>query len=216
MNDPVHHECLQGERAWFDARLGVPTASGLSKIVMPAKLELSKQAIGYADELLAEWILGEPVDGWDESTGTRYMKSGIATEEQAACWFAFEMGLDVQTCGFFTVGKRSFGASPDRLIGDDGLLEIICPKITTHMEFQRNHDELFKRKGLQVIGQRIATKRTRAWILSYHAKIQPVLLDVPAWEEKQQKVEKAVTAFVRDLDARKQEEDPEKWARKGR
>jgi hypothetical protein len=212
----IHHDVTQGEVAWFRARLGIPTASCFDKILTKAKLDLSKQAVEYADTLLAEWVLQEPVETYE---GTQYQNRGIEMEPEAAAWFAFDQGLapdDVQTVGFCTLDDRLAGCSPDRFVRDDALLEIKCKGAKGHMKARRDPEWLLKEHRLQVYGQMWVTGRRTCWLVSYNPKLTSVVLKVEWDDGIIGKIKEAVTAFVADLDARKQAESPEEWARRGR
>ena len=57
----------QGYAEWVAARLGIPTASCFDKIITPKTMKPSASADKYAWELIAERVLGRPVD--DASSG---------------------------------------------------------------------------------------------------------------------------------------------------
>ena len=52
---------------------------------------------------------------------TKAMQDGIDYEQNLADAYSSALGVPVEKCGFFTA--TSSGASPDRLVGDDGLIE---------------------------------------------------------------------------------------------
>jgi len=68
----------QGTMEWAQARLGLPTSSCFDQIVTPARLQPAK-ATAYLDTLLAEWVLGEPLDGGESLE----MRRGTVAENQA-------------------------------------------------------------------------------------------------------------------------------------
>lgn len=113
-------DCEQGTPEWFAARLGIVTASSMEKIISPTG-EASKQADGYANQLLAEMITGEPSDAWG---GNSFTARGKEYEEEAAKYYAMTRGVDLETIGFCTTDDGRVGASPDRFVGSDGMLEI--------------------------------------------------------------------------------------------
>lgn len=64
------------------------------------------------------------------------MQWGIEQEPIARARYEEVTGTLVQLCGFAIHGDINFfGASPDGLVGDDGLIEIKCPTSTTYMEW---------------------------------------------------------------------------------
>src|SRR5699024_6818972 len=63
------------------------------------------------------------------------MQWGIDTEPQARLAYEFHRNLDVVETGFVLHPSiADTGASPDGLVGTDGLVEIKCPLPATHME----------------------------------------------------------------------------------
>jgi hypothetical protein len=69
------------------------------------------------------------------------------------------------------------GCSPDRLIGDDGLLEIKVPKGGTHISYLLKAD-LDKDYYPQAQGQLLVTGRAWVDMISYHPKMQPQIIRV--------------------------------------
>ncbi|GFV11507.1 yqaJ domain-containing protein [Trichonephila clavipes] len=56
------------------------------------------------------------------------MKYGLANEEIARKQYEREYSTEVNICGLFVDKDKPFlCASPDGLVGDDGLIEIKCP-----------------------------------------------------------------------------------------
>ncbi len=55
-------QCEQGTPEWFQARLGIPTCSRLDEVLTPKTLKLSTPAGKYRNQLLAEWLVGYPLD----------------------------------------------------------------------------------------------------------------------------------------------------------
>lgn len=112
-------ELKQGSPEWFEAREGRITGSRVGAIlgVSPYK---TKQAT--LRDMVAE-ALGER-DDFDNPA----MKWGRDNEDKARHIYEFlYIGIDkVEQTGFWTHHKF-LGASPDGLVGDDGLVEIKCP-----------------------------------------------------------------------------------------
>ena len=104
---------------WFQARMGIPTASEfktvLSKGVGKAP---SKTRRTYMLKLAGEIITGQPMDSFSNA----HMERGIAMEPEARAWYEFLKGVDTQPVGFIRNGNT--GCSPDALVGGDGLLEV--------------------------------------------------------------------------------------------
>ena len=123
---------LQCTKEWFQSRIGCLTASQAKDVLARSKTN-GKPLKGYFDlieKLITERITGEPV-----SFGlTPAMQWGIDHEDEARARYECETGELVDLVGFVphpTIAM--FGASPDGLIGKDGLLEIKCPTTVTQI-----------------------------------------------------------------------------------
>lgn len=115
---------------WYQARLGIPTASSFGKIITN-QLKPSTQAEVYQNQLVAEWYTGE--------TGFNFisdaMQRGIDLEPAALEAYEFATDKEVETVGFvYKDAKQLVGASPDGLCGDIGV-EIKCPLPSTHVSY---------------------------------------------------------------------------------
>lgn len=124
--------CEQGSEEWRMARCGVATASQFNRLVTPAKLQPSKSLNGYALELLAEWLLGRPLD---DGSSSPWMERGRDMEEEALGWYALDTGTEPDRVGFCATDDGLAGASPDALVGEDGGLEIKCPTAPVHLGY---------------------------------------------------------------------------------
>ena len=120
----------QGTPEWHALRCGKATASRIADIVRRTKGGQSKSRDRYLGELVAERLTGMQADGFK----TADMEWGSATEEQARAAYEFYCGGELMAVDFVdhpTV--KMSGASPDRMVGTDGLLEIKCPASHTHI-----------------------------------------------------------------------------------
>ncbi len=151
-----HYDVEQGSETWFNLRLGIPTASEFSKIMTPAKMELSKQADEYALLKLSEIMTGE-YQGIFEPT--YYMERGKILENEAIEAYEFQNEVKVQRVGFVTDDSKSFGASPDFLVGNDGCGENKCLKGANHLKYLIKYDEIKAEHKTQVQGQLLIAER---------------------------------------------------------
>ena len=121
----------QGSDQWLMLRLGIPTASNFSKIITP-KGKPSTQRNAYLNKLLAEWVVGEPIDGYKSAS----MEYGNIMEDEARKLFEFINDVEIrQVSLIYGDDSRMIGASPDGLIGDDRGFEVKCPEAHTHIEY---------------------------------------------------------------------------------
>lgn len=120
----IIHEMEQGTPEWLAARLGIPTASEMSRIITPAKGDLSKQCKAYAHQLVAETLLGRPLEK-PPGDGPWAMRRGKELEPLARAQYARDNKIEIRTVGLVTTNDGRVGASPDALIiGERGGLEI--------------------------------------------------------------------------------------------
>lgn len=165
-------ECEQKSPEWYAARCGIPTASGFDKIVT-TKGEQSKQRTKYLYQLA-----GECVSGLAEESYQNYaMLRGIETEAEARSFYEFTTGSDVAQVGFCISDCGKYGASPDGLVGEDGILEIKCPTMAVHVGYLLEGSlpmDYFQ----QTQGQLLVTGRKWSAFLSYYPGLKPVLIRV--------------------------------------
>lgn len=130
-------ECEQLSADWHSVRRGIPTASGFDKIVTPAKGLASAQQSKYMDELIAQ-ILDQ---GYSQEPDNRFvsaaMQNGIDCEPAARSWYEFEFDREVRNVGFCLSDCGRYGCSPDGLVGTEGVIEIKCPDLKTHIRYLR-------------------------------------------------------------------------------
>lgn len=111
--------CDQGTDEWFRSRLGIPTASEFSTIMAKGKAGAeSKTRQTYLYKLAGEIITGEPM----ESYSNAHMERGKAMEDEARSLYEFMTDQSCERVGFIRSGRK--GASPDSLVGSNGLVEI--------------------------------------------------------------------------------------------
>jgi hypothetical protein len=176
----------QGSGEWFAARLGLPTASCFDKILTSKTLKLSASADGYMHKLLAEQVLG--VHLADESSG--FMQRGQVMEKRAIGYYELQRDVETAPGGFILRDDRRAGCSPDRFVGDDGLLEIKVPAAATHIGYLLDEEGIGYR--LQVQGQLWIAEREWCDTLSYHPDMPPALVR----QERDDKVIDALAAAV--------------------
>jgi len=119
---------------WFAARLGKVTASKIADVMARTKTGYSASRANYAAQLVTERLTGRREEGFTNAA----MQWGTDTEPQARAMYELETGATVIECGFFDHPVIVMtGASPDGLVGDDGLVEIKCPNSATHISTLR-------------------------------------------------------------------------------
>lgn len=119
---------------WYTERCGCLTASNAKKAF--ARLKNGDKGDTYWNEVFrvaAEQRTGKVEDNFVSQA----MLHGIETEPEARSMYELETGNDVVLTGFIRHPENPFlGASPDGLVGKDGLIEIKCPTQTTFTRYQ--------------------------------------------------------------------------------
>jgi putative phage-type endonuclease len=121
----------QGSDAWKRERAGKATASRMADIMARTKSGYGASRGNYLAELVAERLTGEPTEGFVNAA----MQRGTMLEPEAREAYEFDMACVVEQVGFIhhpTIPMS--GASPDGLVGDDGMVEIKCPGTANHIE----------------------------------------------------------------------------------
>lgn len=116
---------------WLNARLGIVTASRVSDVMAKTKTGPAAVRQNYMAQLIIEALTGKPVEQYTNGA----MLWGIEQEPSAKAVYEIANDVMVEDVGFITanLGNGLLGASPDGLIGTDGLVEIKCPNSATHL-----------------------------------------------------------------------------------
>lgn len=116
---------------WFAARLGKVTASRIADLTAKTKTGWGASRVNYKAQLIAERLTGQR----QESFTNAAMQWGTDTEPQARAMYQLHTGATVTEEAFVVHPSIvDAGASPDGLVGVDGLVEIKCPNTATHIE----------------------------------------------------------------------------------
>lgn len=122
---------IQGSEEWFAARLGKVTASRVADVIAKTKAGYSTSRANYAAELIVERLTGQRQEGFTNAA----MQWGTDNEPAAREAYEFRSGLWVDQVGFINHPRiAQSGASPDGLVGTDGMIEIKCPNTATHLD----------------------------------------------------------------------------------
>ena len=164
-------DCEQGSGHWKSLRRGIPTASDFGRIVTSSGRKSSQQD-AFTGALLAEWVTGESDGAWQ---GSGDSERGRHLEPKAREYYAFFRDAEPETVGFiYKDVSRMSGCSPDALVGDDGLLELKVPKLSTHIMWL-GADSVPRNHIPQLQGQLWVTGREWVDFCSYHPDFPPFL-----------------------------------------
>jgi putative phage-type endonuclease len=126
----MSEEIVQGSSQWFQMRAGHVTASQVSCVL--AKQDTAKYE-NYRAQLVAEILTGQPQEDNYQSPD---MLRGIELEPFARAAYEVKMNVLVDKHAFSKHPTIEMaGASPDGLVGDDGLIEIKCTKTAIHIQY---------------------------------------------------------------------------------
>jgi len=156
---------------WFAARLGKVTASRIADVVAKTKSGVSASRGNYMAQLIVERMTGKPTESYSNSA----MQWGTDTEPLARA--AYEMATDymVDEVGFVEHPRLAMsGASPDGLVGDEGLIEIKCPNTATHIETLIS-DNIDNKYLLQMQWQMACTGRKWCDFVSFDPRMPEAL-----------------------------------------
>lgn len=189
----IRIECEQGSAEWAKARSGIPTASNFHRIVTPKTGRLSESSHAYLCELLAERMLGVSLD----DSMSEWMERGKELEESAVAYYELQKDTETEEVGFCLRDDRSAGCSPDRLVGDDGGLEIKCPSAAVHVAYLIDPPHKYRP---QIQGSLWVTGREWWDFLSYNPILPPALIRFERDEDYIEKLAAAVGAFSERLE----------------
>ena len=190
----------QGTDEWRQARLGKVTASRIADVMAKTKTGWGASRGNYLAELVAERLTGVPTEGFKSAA----MEWGNQYEADARDLYQFMKGFDVVNVGMIphpTIADA--GASPDGLVGDDGLIEIKCPQTKTHIDTLLS-ETVPSRYGLQMQWQMACTGRKWCDFVSYDprmpTRLQLLIIHVPRDDELIATLEDAVNKGVQEVE----------------
>ena len=160
----------QRSAEWFAARLGCVTASRVKDVMANGRGSAPSAARkNYLMELLCERLTGQ--QGGADLSRNAAVQRGVELEPFACMAYEADKGLIVAETGLVMHPTiPMFGASPDGLAGDDGVLEIKCPNTATHIATLQSgrHDPQYE---WQMLAQMACTGRHWADFVSYDDRL---------------------------------------------
>lgn len=116
---------------WHAARLGKVTASRVADVIAKTKTGWGASRANLMADLIVERLTGQPASAFINAA----MEWGTEQEPHARAAYSARTGELVEEAGFIDHPRvASSGASPDGLVGDDGLVEFKCPNTATHLD----------------------------------------------------------------------------------
>lgn len=164
MNKPIFHNVTQNSEEWHKLRCGKFTAS------MFGNLFSKKDSVAYRNAInnvVHQIITGEV----EETYKNADMERGHEWENLAAQHYELTTFKNISNGGFWELNKY-VGCSPDRLVDDDGILEIKTHKGAIMIDVLVNKKSpLFD--PYQIQGQLLCTGRKWCDFIAYNHKHKP-------------------------------------------
>lgn len=163
-----HHNIDQNTPEWMALRVGRFTSSTFKDLFLK---ETTQTYINAIYKVAYERFTKEAVEGYENE----WMIRGRELEPEARLVYELSNEVEVANGGFYC--DEWVGSSPDGLIGDDGLLEIKCPKYSTHIQYiiDKKLPTIYK---WQVQGQLYCSDRDWCDFFSYHPGLPPFKIRV--------------------------------------
>jgi hypothetical protein len=125
-------------------------------------------------------------------------------EPVARAAYEAHTGTFITQTGFWLHSEIPFfGASPDGLVGDDGLIEIKCPKTPNHLRY-RNEGKVPAKYKRQMICQILCTGRKWVDFVSFDNRVRDSKqLFIVRFEPTQKEIDeilKSVQSFLADVE----------------
>lgn len=192
----------QHSEEWWSARAGRVTASRIADVMAKTKTGWGAGRKNYMAELITERLTGQCAPGFSNAA----MQWGTEVEPQARDAYRFITLGSVEETGFHVHPDiDQSGASPDGLVGDDGLVEIKCPNTATHLETLES-EKIADKYLLQMQWQMACTGRAWCDFMSFDPRLpdemQAWIKRVPRDDERISEIESAVRDFLAELEDR--------------
>ena len=158
------HNFEQRTDEWYAIRRGKMSASNAETIIANGKgLET------YIYNLMAEYYSSAEKENYVNAD----MQRGIDLEPEAKIEFQFYTGLDIKEVGCVELNDYIL-ASPDGLIGDDGLIEIKCPNDSIYFKLLLSNN-IKPEYIAQMQMQMYVTDRQYCYFVSYNPNFEKSL-----------------------------------------
>lgn len=191
----------QGSEAWLLAKAGRCTASRFADVLAKIKTGEASSRRNYRLQLVTERLTDRPVDGYKNAA----MEWGGEQEAFARDAYEARTGVLVDLSEFIRHPDVAWsGCSPDGLVGDDGLIEIKCPYVSTvHVETMLSGGHPSEHKA-QIQGSLWITGRQWCDFVSFDPRmperLQLYVFRVVRDEEYIKALEAEVKKFLAEVD----------------
>jgi len=129
----IYTDLVQGSQEWHEARCGSIGATAINDIMSTGKG--SAESAGrknYRAAKVCEILTKFTAENYVNAA----MQRGIDLEPAARDVYSFVRGVDVEQVGLIKHPVLTYShASPDGLVGDDGMIEIKVPSPANHIDY---------------------------------------------------------------------------------
>ena len=195
-------ELVQGSDDWKRARAGSVGASSIADLMAKTKTGWGASRANLMARLIAERLTGEPQDAYQNEA----MRWGTDTEPTARSAYSLLRDVDVTEVGLIRHPTiEGAHASPDGLVGNDGMVELKCPNTATHIETLLA-GTVADRYVKQMQFQMACTGRAWCDFVSFDPRmpgdLQMFVRRVPRDEAQISEIEDAVRHFLMEVNAK--------------
>lgn len=192
----------QRSEQWFAARCGSLGASQIADAISKSK---DGKAFGSTSANLRAKLVVERLTGIQEDNfKTAAIQHGIDSEEAARLAYEAHTGAFVTEVGLYKHPTiQGTHASPDGLVGDDGLIEIKCPNSATHIDTLKT-EKVPTKYLYQMQWQMRCTDRQWCDFVSFDPRLPENLRlfvkRIPRDDAQIAKLETEITQFLKGVD----------------
>lgn len=195
-------DCEQLSTEWMLTKHGKVTGSRIAEAlaVLTRKSGEAACRFNYKIELVSEILTGRSTDKYV----SKEMDWGIENEPFARALYEIRHDVTVEQVGFYVhpTIERS-GASPDGLVGDDGMAQIKCPNTTTHLVYMLAN-EVPEEYQPQMLWEMACAERQWSDFVSYDPRLpehlQLFVKRFPRDNERIAEMESGVLRFLAEVD----------------
>lgn len=195
----MSEDLVQGSDEWKAARIGSLGASVVHEVITKTKSGYAASRANRMATVLLERLTGKSIDIFQ----TQAMQQGIEREPEARAAYCFLTDGKVTEVGIFKHPElKGTHASPDGLVGDNGLVEIKCPQPAQHLETLLSQ-QIPDKYIVQCLWQMRCTGRQWCDYVSYNpdfpVNMRLFIRRVPRDIARLDEIEKSVAGFLHEL-----------------
>lgn len=193
MSAEYFYDIAQNSPEWDSIRRGIITSSELKSVLAKGRgKEPSITRRKYMLSLIADRLGAAPSDRYTN----QQMERGHLLEQEAVDAYAFLYDAEPQLIGFVRNGE--IGASPDRLLGDNGLMEVKTRDRHRQLECLLS-DEVPAEHIRQLQGQLWICEREYVEFVSYWPGLELFVKRVERDEKLIKSIELGVEMFLNEM-----------------